>query len=168
MRHQLTSSQTSLKALKSDLRAFVPSVATPECLALTPLGHGPQTHRRAGERNPRCRHRRRTSRIACRSSLGAPVLRVYWRRQSSLRGSYTQHRCSTSRPGTRWGRPPEPGRPAPPTFTGDASVLRKAGVGGPCGRSTRRSDDELRLDGNVQVLRSVSARWSCLARCAWR
>lgn len=35
-------------------------------------------------------------------------------------------------------------------------------------RSTRRSDDELRLDGNVQVLRSVSVRWSCLARCEWR
>ncbi|MCX4404805.1 MULTISPECIES: transposase [unclassified Streptomyces] len=56
----------------------------------------------------------------------------------------------------------------PPTSTGDEPVLRKAGVGGPCGRSTRRSDDELRLEGNVQVVRSVSARWPCLARCEWR
>jgi hypothetical protein len=79
------------------------------------------------------------------------------------------------------GRPTPPTRPLrrryvysvwgiqhePPTSTGDEPVLRKAGVGGPCGRSTRRSDDELRLEGNVQVVRSVSARWPCLARCEW-
>jgi hypothetical protein len=31
-----------------------------------------------------------------------------------------------------------------------------------------RGDDALRLDGDAQVVRSVSARWSCLGRCEWR